>query len=487
MSVATDSALLQLMQRRRPSGWPIAALLIALMIAAFLAWTVVARLDEVAIAQGEVVPLGQNKVVQHFEGGIIKRIYVREGEHVTVDQPLVLIDLGTTGLDSSEIELRLDAHHLKKARLVAELGSDDPSYPANAAARRPQIVESENRTLELRRSQLRTAANSLESQIRSHEAEMADMRRERSALDSGLAVARESLALSDSLIKDNLIPKIHHLERQQEVDRLVAQRHRLDGSLRRAEGELTRARGQLDDLRLTYWREASEELTSVEAEIARLQGGMARANEQQSRTEVRSPIEGVVKGLRYHTLGGVIGPGVPIMEIVPLDDQLLVEARLDPRDIGYVREGQSASRVWSRASRRTPPPISPAITISGCSSRPKKAVSVRMANFRSFPACWRASTSTRARGRCSSSSSGRSSSSGTRRCANADTLLACGREPVPHEPHMQPEVIELIGVGGRHRELRDLILEPIEFRHQGVAGVAVGVEPGNDEVVFDPA
>jgi adhesin transport system membrane fusion protein len=330
------------MQRRRPSGWPIAALLIALMIAAFLAWTVVARLDEVAIAQGEVVPLGQNKVVQHFEGGIIKRIYVREGEHVTVDQPLVLIDLGTTGLDSSEIELRLDAHHLKKARLVAELGSDDPSYPANAAARRPQIVESENRTLELRRSQLRTAANSLESQIRSHEAEMADMRRERSALDSGLAVARESLALSDSLIKDNLIPKIHHLERQQEVDRLVAQRHRLDGSLRRAEGELTRARGQLDDLRLTYWREASEELTSVEAEIARLQGGMARANEQQSRTEVRSPIEGVVKGLRYHTLGGVIGPGVPIMEIVPLDDQLLVEARLDPRDIGYVREGQSA-------------------------------------------------------------------------------------------------------------------------------------------------
>ena len=302
MSVGSDSALLHLLERRSPSAWSIAGGLVALMIAAFLVWTVVARLDEVAIAAGEIVPQGQNKIVQHLEGGIVQKIYVRDGQHVRVGEPLVQLDLGTAGLDQIEIELRLDAHHLKRARLLAELQDTEPDYPADAAARQPGIVQSENRTY----------------------------------------TVRESLALSASLVKDDLIPKIDHLRRQQDVEKLTAELYRLEGGIRRAEGDIARSRGELNDMRFARKREVSEELTLVEAELARLNGLYGRASDQQFRTEVKSPIDGIVKGLRYHTVGGVVGAGVPIMEIVPLGEQLLIEARVDPRDIGYVREGQRA-------------------------------------------------------------------------------------------------------------------------------------------------
>ena len=342
MSVGSESALLHLLERRSPSAWSIAGGLVALMIAAFLVWTVVARLDEVAIAAGEIVPQGQNKIVQHLEGGIVQKIYVRDGQHVRVGEPLVQLDLGTAGLDQTEIELRLDAHHLKRARLLAELQDTEPDYPADAAARQPGIVQSENRTYTVRQSQISSALDSLKTQIASHVAELDDMSQERKSLTGGIALARESLALSASLVKDDLIPKIDHLRRQQDVEKLTAELYRLEGGIRRAEGDIARSRGELNDMRFARKREVSEELTLVEAELARLNGLYGRASDQQFRTEVKSPIDGIVKGLRYHTVGGVVGAGVPIMEIVPLGEQLLIEARVDPRDIGYVREGQRA-------------------------------------------------------------------------------------------------------------------------------------------------
>ncbi len=136
------------------NSWRLSALGVAVLLLALLAWASVSSLDEVAIAEGEIVPQGQVRVVQHFEGGIIKDIHVRDGQAVTIGQPLVELDLASGGVNREEIQVRIDGLALKLARLSALAAGTEPDYPSEAAARHPQLVSAENKALALTRAQL---------------------------------------------------------------------------------------------------------------------------------------------------------------------------------------------------------------------------------------------------------------------------------------------------------------------------------------------
>lgn len=172
---------------------------------------------------------------------------------------------------------------------------------------------------------------------------MREVNARRATLQKSENLARQKLAMSAELLRDNLTPKLEHLKLRSELEDIQGELAVLEQTLPRAQAALSEARQRVEEATLSFRREAREQMTETELAIARTQEVLSDAADQELRTEVRSPIDGVVKNMRYSTLGGVVKGGEPIMDIVPTGDALVIEARLDPVDRGYVRVGQAAT------------------------------------------------------------------------------------------------------------------------------------------------
>jgi adhesin transport system membrane fusion protein len=331
-----------LQSRLRPEIRRLSWLVMA-VLALFFVWASVAQLDEVASAEGEVTPQGKVKVIQHLEGGLITDIYVQEGDLVKEGTPLMLLDLAAGGLNQEEMQVRLDALRLTHARLTAEANSQPLEFPPEEAERRPALVAAETQAYRARESELKATLSVLEQQIRQRESDLRELAARERSTALNLNLSRRKLGMSASLLADGLTAKMDHLQLQSETEKLQGELNGITEAKPRVEAALAEAKGRLSEETLRFRREAREQLSEVEVNLARTMELQAKANDQQSRTEIRSPIVGVVKNMRYNTLGGVIKPGEPIMDIVPSQDNLIIEARLNPVDRGYVAVGQTAT------------------------------------------------------------------------------------------------------------------------------------------------
>ncbi len=322
--------------------WRIVAWPVALLTLAFAAWAAVAKLDEVSIAAGEIAPRGKVKIVQHLEGGIIEKLFVREGARVAAGDLLIRLDLATSGVNTAELQARLDGARLKRARLIAESEGRQPEFPPDAAERQPSLAKGESRLFKTRKAEHASALAVLAEQIRQRKLEVEELLAKRAALRRNLALGRQRLKMSESLLAEGLTARMEHLELQAEVEAVAGELEKLRPALPRARAAVAESEQRSIELRRRLSREAEDELDRVAQQIAELEEVVATANDQQRRADIRSPIDGVVKQMRFHTIGGVVSPGEPILEIVPIDDTLIVEARLSPVDRGHVREGQPA-------------------------------------------------------------------------------------------------------------------------------------------------
>lgn len=321
----------------RIAAWPIVALLAGLLI-----WAHLATIDQVSVATGEVVPQGKVKVIQHLEGGIIERIFVAEGARVGAGEPLLRLDLATAGVNRKELLARLDNALLRRARVRALSEGTALAVPADAAGRQPDVAEAERQAYAARKRELESSAGALREQVRQRELEVQELEAKRKAAATNLGLARERLKLSESLLQDGLTARMEHLRLQSETETLEGELQALGPALPRARAAVAEAGQRLREAEDRFRREARDELGETEQTISRVQELLAQATEQGARAEIRSPIDGVVKKLRTNTIGGVVTPGEAIMEIVPSADKLVVEARLNPTDRGYVDAGQPA-------------------------------------------------------------------------------------------------------------------------------------------------
>jgi len=340
--VTEASPLDDLLVRQKPTALALFAWAIMLLLAVGLLWATQARLDEVATAAGEVVPLGQVKTIQHLEGGIIAEIFVAEGAYVTAGTPLVRLDLTQSDTYQAELSVTLDGLVLRRARLAAEADGTDPEFPAEVAERRPAAVVNERNAFNARIDEQRSVVNALEEQIKQRRGEIRQMEVEQATLREQLAIAQQNLEIANDLITDGLISKLDHLAAQAEVERLSGQLDSTREGLPGALSALTEAKAHLEETGLAFRRNALEELASVDLAIETTREELIRAAAVTDRTLIASPIDGIVKSLKFHTIGAVVRPGEAIMDIVPSHEQLVVEARLDLQDVGYVRVGQSA-------------------------------------------------------------------------------------------------------------------------------------------------
>jgi adhesin transport system membrane fusion protein len=342
MSNLPEPTLDGLLERTGPPVWRRVDRRIGFLMVAALLWSFIGQIDQVVTATGKVIPHDKVKVIQHLEGGIIKQINARENTVVKVGDPLIELDLATAGINRSEMSGRMSAFRLAKIRLEAESGGKEPVFPKKVPRELEAVADAERATYRARRDEFRNGQEALTEQMKQGRQRIAELEAKLTSLNAGLRLARQELAVSESLVKDKLTSQLDHFQRQSAVERLLGEVAMTTQSIPGARAALEEAMARKREEESKFRRRAADELSELERKIGSLGEELGRATDQENRAVIRSPIDGVVKNLRYQATGNVVKPGEPIMEVVPVNEELVIEANLAPADRGYVSIGQFA-------------------------------------------------------------------------------------------------------------------------------------------------
>ena len=329
-------------QQGRPTlrGWP---WLIMALLAAFLIWAYVATLERVVVAEGEVAPQGRVKVIQHLEGGVIEAFHVAEGDRVASGDPLVSLNIAAAGLNRSEIDTALAARRVTAIRLAAEADGSVPDFATAGADRRAPLVAAELAVFVARRAELDSEIVVLQEQQARLDRELEESKAKRHAIQENLSLAGRELELVTALFEEKLVAELKVLNAQQTVTRLAGELDVHNRVINTRQSKRTESEAVIVQAKARFYRRAREEAALNQAEIAGLEERLKLASDQARRATIRSPIDGEVKNLRYHTVGGVVTPGDAILQIVPVSGQLVIDAELAPADRGLVASGLAAN------------------------------------------------------------------------------------------------------------------------------------------------
>lgn len=341
--------------KQRVGGWThLFFLFFAVMLAGFVAWAAYGQLDIVSVADGDVIPAGKVKRIQHLEGGIIRNIKVQEGDVVRPGQALLVLEKTRSGSSVEELRVRMQALKVDTIRLRAEASAQKTlDFPPETLQQFPELTAEAKELFATRTKRFESEVKSLQEEMQQCRQRIQEIKLRLQSNQQELALLNQQIELSDDLLKDNLTTKYKHLEllqRAQQIDGEIQE----DGSaLKRAGYALNEAIQDLQRERFAFKEEASEQLKECKQEYKELSERLKKFADSLQRTVIRSPVDGVVKSLFLSTEGGVIKPGQTIAEIVPSEDKLIVEAHLPIRDIGYVRSGQRAVlKLASRDARK---------------------------------------------------------------------------------------------------------------------------------------
>ncbi len=321
---------------------------VAMMFGSLAAWSALAPLESAAVAPGTVSVEFNRKTIKHLEGGIVRRILVAEGERVKAGQTLIELD-GTQA--RAQLELlrgRRASATARFARLSAERrGRDGIEFPdwlehRNGDARLDDIVARQASIFEARRAELTSKSAILTKRIVQLEAEIEGLDGQIESTRTGLAILDEEISIVATLLNKGLArkPRLLELRRRKAERRGVLSK--AIAAVARAEQRIGETRLRITDLRAVRNSEVTQELRDVQAELLELEEQLRVATDAVKRNRIVSPLDGTVVGLQVHTVGGVVGAAEPLVHIIPSDERLIVEARIDPTDIDVVRAGLTA-------------------------------------------------------------------------------------------------------------------------------------------------
>ncbi|MEM8876600.1 MAG: HlyD family type I secretion periplasmic adaptor subunit [Pseudomonadota bacterium] len=319
-------------------------IVIALMFAAFLGWANWATVEESTTGAGQVIPSSQTQVVQTLDGGIVRDIRVREGDLVEAGQ--VLIEVDDTGLASTLGEVRSRRRSLEAqiSRLEAEAdGQDAVSFAAKLSEQAGSSVAAERAAFLSRQAQRIEETEILRQQLLQREQELRELRANEARLQATLEPLDREVELTRNLSSRGAVPQIELLRLERQFAEAKGQLQVTKAALPRAESAIDEARRRVDAVNLRFRAEAREKLALALAELAVLEETERGAADRVKRTLLRAPVRGIVNRLNVSTIGAVVRPAIDIVEITPLDDTLLIEARVRPQDVAFIRPGQAAS------------------------------------------------------------------------------------------------------------------------------------------------
>ncbi len=278
-------------------------------------WSVLFEIDIVSNAEGQIIPLGEVKTIQHLEGGIIDQILVKESELVKKDQPLVILAATASEVEVDEVKVQIDAQIIKSIRIEAEINNFNiPIFPDKLVNERPDLV---NKSMELfisKRDKYNGDIKEINAVIDQHQ--------------TSVDILLRQAEMSSQLLEEKVTNEYAHLNVLKELNA--------------AKGQLEESIEKKENITNEFVQNARNELQVAQRDLSELNETIKALKDNLDRTSINAPVEGIVKNLFFVTEGGVIRPGEAILDLVPTRDSLIVEARLQDSDIGFVQVGQSA-------------------------------------------------------------------------------------------------------------------------------------------------
>lgn len=305
-------------------------------------WASRAEIDEITRGMGKVIPSSQLQVVQNLEGGIVSEILVKEGDVVTKGQVLLRIDDVRFASSYRENRTRYQALQAKASRLEAEADDKPFKVPDELQKDQSEIVQREQDLYNSRQEQLKTSLNILRDQVTQRKQELTELKSKSGQVYRSYNLTKQELDLSKPLVSQGAISEVEVLRLERQVNELRGELQATRLAIPRVGSQLAEAERKVEETRLAFFNDARTELNDTLAQMAQLSESNTALEDRVNRTQVRAPLRGEVKRLLVNTVGGVVQPGMDLVEIVPLEDSLMVETRVSPRDIGFLRPGQDA-------------------------------------------------------------------------------------------------------------------------------------------------
>jgi adhesin transport system membrane fusion protein len=324
-----------------PAGHLILIAVSVLLLVALI-WSALAQVDEVTHAEGQIIPSSQVQVVQNLEGGIVQEILVHEGDVVDKDQILLRIDDTRFASSYQEGRLKYLALLAQVSRLTAETQNKPLDLPPEIDKEAPQLADDARRLYTTRQQELASTVQILEEQRKQREQELSEMQSREGQLQRSYALLREEHDRTAPLADEGAISHVELLRLERQVNETRGDLEGIRLRLPAARAALEEARGKIEDAKIKFRTDAQGQLNDAKAELAATAENNTAALDRVTRTAVRSPMRGTVKRLKVTTVGGVVQPGMDLVEVVPLEDTLLVEARVNPQDIAFLHPGQRA-------------------------------------------------------------------------------------------------------------------------------------------------
>lgn len=312
---------------------------IGISILAFTAWAGFTNINEVARTPGEIVPNGYQQVVQHLEGGIVREIDVAEGDVVEKGEKLVLLDGAGFAEDLERAKARKVSLSMQEERLRAYLEKREPDFSRFAATDEGQIRDQQ--------SFFKSMENTNVEERKVVQEQITQKKRVIGSLQSELATAKGNLVISEQLFNSRkelygkgFLSETKYLEAQQALNNIRGEITQIQSRLSVAQAEISEYQNRFSSLGLTQSDEINERLDAVINEKAQNEELLRKLEERSNRLAVRAPVSGIVKGLAVNTIGSIVKPGETLMEIVPVDHEMVVQVKIQPQHIGHLKLGQ---------------------------------------------------------------------------------------------------------------------------------------------------
>lgn len=314
------------------------------MIALFSVWAYFTEIEQVTTGQGRVIPSSHVQVVQTLEGGIVSEISVNEGDFVEKDQALMQID--DTGFSSQLGELRQREFALivERHRLEAEAErSDALDFPQDLQQENRVSVAAELQVFNSRKIQLKNELDVLDNRLNQRRFELLEVEAQQGKLAATLAPLQREADLTERMVKRGIVPEVEFLRLKSRLAELKGELEITKAAQPKIQASIDEALNLVRTTQNNYVLSARERLAKLEAELAVVQETIKAASDRVRRALVRAPVRGIVNKINVATIGAVLQPGRDIMEIVPIDDALMIETRIRPQDVAFIKPNEEAS------------------------------------------------------------------------------------------------------------------------------------------------
>lgn len=310
--------------------WAIIAFFVFLVV-----WAGFSSIDEVTRGDGKAIPSSKLQKIQNLEGGIVAELYVKEGQVVEAGAPLIRLDDTRFVSNAGETEALRLAMQLRVERLSAQVDDRPLNIPDDVLKAAPNQAANERSLYDSRRQQLKDEVGGLQEQLVQRQQELREFNSKQSQYRSQLSLQRQEINMSEPLVAQGAVSPV-------EVLRLKRAEMETRGQLDATTLAIKEVQRKIDETRGKFRSEALTQLNEARTELNKAESTGRALEDRVSRTLVTSPVRGIVKQLLVNTVGGVIQPGSDMVKIVPLDDTLLVEAKIRPQDIAFLHPGQEA-------------------------------------------------------------------------------------------------------------------------------------------------